>query len=80
MSLSHTDVVPAEYGPVGSGRPGASTRITGQYRANSQGKMGNVLPFQAAVAFGYVMNQIGPRWQNPRTRALVNAVYESLAR
>jgi CubicO group peptidase (beta-lactamase class C family) len=32
------------------------------------------------VAFGYVMNQMGPRWQNPRTRALVDAVYESLAR
>jgi hypothetical protein len=28
----------------------------------------------------YVMNQMGPRWQNPRTRALVDAVYESLAR
>jgi hypothetical protein len=27
-----------------------------------------------------VMNQMGPRWQNPRTRALVDAVYESLAR
>ncbi len=32
------------------------------------------------IAFGYVMNQMGPRWQNPRTRALVDAVYESLAR
>jgi CubicO group peptidase (beta-lactamase class C family) len=27
------------------------------------------------IAFGYVMNQMGPRWQNPRTRALVDAVY-----
>jgi hypothetical protein len=26
------------------------------------------------------MNQMGPRWQNPRTRALVDAAYESLAR
>jgi len=26
------------------------------------------------------MNQMGPRWQNPRTRALVDAVYESLER
>jgi hypothetical protein len=25
-------------------------------------------------AFGYVMNQMGPRWQNPRTRALLDAV------
>jgi len=26
------------------------------------------------------MNQMGPRWQNPRTHALVDAVYESLER
>jgi CubicO group peptidase (beta-lactamase class C family) len=32
----------------------------------------------SGVAFGYVMNQIGPRWQNPRTRALVDAVYACL--
>jgi hypothetical protein len=25
-----------------------------------------------------VMNQMGPRWQNPRTRALIDAVYQSL--
>ena len=30
------------------------------------------------VAFGYVMNQMGPRWQNPRTRALIDAVYACL--
>jgi len=30
------------------------------------------------IAFGYVMNQMGPRWQNPRTRALVDAVYACL--
>jgi CubicO group peptidase (beta-lactamase class C family) len=30
------------------------------------------------VAFGYVMNQMGPRWQNPRNRALIDAVYRSL--
>jgi len=33
---------------------------------------------QSGVAFGYVMNQMGPRWQNPRTRALVDAVYACL--
>jgi CubicO group peptidase (beta-lactamase class C family) len=33
---------------------------------------------ESGVAFGYVMNQMGPRWQNPRTRALVDAVYECL--
>lgn len=32
------------------------------------------------VAFGYVMNHVIPRWQSPRNRALVDAVYESLAR
>lgn len=30
------------------------------------------------LGFGYVMNQMGPRWQNPRNRALMNAVYECL--
>ncbi|MEY3744579.1 MAG: hypothetical protein RLZ48_257, partial [Actinomycetota bacterium] len=30
------------------------------------------------VAFGYVMNQMGPRWQNPRNRALMDAVFASL--
>jgi len=33
---------------------------------------------QARVGFGYVMNQMGPRWQNPRNRALIEAVYASL--
>ena len=48
VSLSHTDVVPAGYGPVGSGRPGTATRITDS-TATSPGQDGNVLPFQAAV-------------------------------
>ena len=30
------------------------------------------------VAFGYVMNHVVPRWQSPRNRALVDAVYASL--
>jgi CubicO group peptidase (beta-lactamase class C family) len=33
---------------------------------------------EAELAFGYVMNHMGPRWQNPRTRALIDAVYDSL--
>jgi CubicO group peptidase (beta-lactamase class C family) len=33
----------------------------------------------SGVAFGYVMNQLGPRWQNPRNRALIDAVFASLA-
>lgn len=32
----------------------------------------------AGVAFGYVMNHVIPRWQSPRNRALVDAVYASL--
>jgi CubicO group peptidase (beta-lactamase class C family) len=32
----------------------------------------------AGVAFGYAMNRSGPRWQNPRNRALIDAVYASL--
>ena len=31
------------------------------------------------VAFGYVMNQVIPRWQSTRNRALIDAVYASLA-
>lgn len=30
------------------------------------------------VAFGYAMNHVIPRWQSPRNRALVDAVYASL--
>lgn len=33
---------------------------------------------QARVAFGYVTNDMGPRWQNPRNRALIEAIYASL--
>lgn len=33
---------------------------------------------EAGVAFAYVMNDLGPRWQNPRNRALVDAIYASL--
>jgi CubicO group peptidase (beta-lactamase class C family) len=32
----------------------------------------------ARLAFAYTMNRSGPRWQNPRTRALIDAVYASL--
>ena len=30
------------------------------------------------VAFGYVMNHVIPRWQSPRNRALVDALYDCL--
>jgi CubicO group peptidase (beta-lactamase class C family) len=33
---------------------------------------------EADLAFGYVMNDMGPRWQNPRNRALIDAVYDCL--
>ena len=33
---------------------------------------------EARVAFGYVTNDMGPRWQNPRNRALLDALYPSL--
>ena len=33
----------------------------------------------AGLAFGYVMNHVIPRWQSPRNRALVDAVYAALA-
>jgi CubicO group peptidase (beta-lactamase class C family) len=32
----------------------------------------------AGVAFAYVMNHGGPQWQDPRNRALIDAVYEAL--
>ena len=31
------------------------------------------------LAFGYVMNHVIPRWQSPRNRALVDAVYRACA-
>jgi CubicO group peptidase (beta-lactamase class C family) len=33
---------------------------------------------EAGIGFGYVMNDMGARWQNPRNRALVDSVYASL--
>jgi CubicO group peptidase (beta-lactamase class C family) len=33
---------------------------------------------QSGVAFGYVTNDMGPRWQNPRNGALLEAIYASL--
>jgi CubicO group peptidase (beta-lactamase class C family) len=32
----------------------------------------------AGLAFGYVTNQMGPRWRNPRNRALIDAAYSCL--
>jgi CubicO group peptidase (beta-lactamase class C family) len=33
---------------------------------------------QTRLAFGYVTNDMGPRWQNPRNRTLIEAVYACL--
>ena len=33
----------------------------------------------AGVAFAYVTNDMGPRWQNPRNKALLASIYECLA-
>jgi CubicO group peptidase (beta-lactamase class C family) len=32
----------------------------------------------AELAFGYAINTMGPRWQNPRNKALIDAVYACL--
>lgn len=44
----------------------------------SGGSLGFADP-QAQVAFAYVMNRGGGQWQDPRNRALIDAVYASLA-
>ncbi len=33
---------------------------------------------EAGVAFGYITSEMGPRWQNPRNKALIDAIYASL--
>jgi CubicO group peptidase (beta-lactamase class C family) len=33
---------------------------------------------EAGLAIGYVTSQMGPRWQNPRNRAVIDALYDSL--
>jgi CubicO group peptidase (beta-lactamase class C family) len=55
---------------------GPSARSFGHFGAG--GSLGFADP-DARLSFGYVMNRSGPRWQNPRNRALIDAVYESLA-
>lgn len=55
---------------------GPNPRAFGHFGAG--GSVGFCDP-ESGVAFGYVMNQIGARWQNPRNRALIDAVFDSLA-
>ncbi|HWA30341.1 MAG TPA: serine hydrolase domain-containing protein [Rhizomicrobium sp.] len=54
---------------------GPNPRSFGHFGAG--GSLGFCDP-DADVAFGYVTNDMGPRWQNPRNRALMEAVYASL--
>ncbi len=54
---------------------GPNPRAFGHFGAG--GSLGFADP-DAGLAFGYVMNRSGPRWQNPRNRALIDAVYASL--
>jgi CubicO group peptidase (beta-lactamase class C family) len=54
---------------------GPNARGFGHFGAG--GSLGFCDP-QARIAFGYVTNDMGPRWQNPRNRALIGAVYASI--
>ncbi len=59
-----------------SERPlGPNPRSFGHFGAG--GSLG-FADLDARLAFAYVMNRSGPRWQNPRNRALIDAVYASL--
>lgn len=54
---------------------GPGPRCFGHFGAG--GSVGFCDP-DAGLAFGYVTNQMGPRWRNPRNRALIDACYASL--
>ena len=54
---------------------GPNAEAFGHYGAG--GSVGFCDP-TAKVGFGYVMNQMGPRWQNPRNKALIEALYHCL--
>jgi len=54
---------------------GTNARSFGHFGAG--GSLGFADP-DARLAFAYVMNNPGPRWQNPRNRALIDAVYAAV--
>jgi CubicO group peptidase (beta-lactamase class C family) len=54
---------------------GRSQRAFGHFGAG--GSVGLCDP-DAGVALGYVTSQMGPRWQNPRNRALIDAAFDCL--
>jgi CubicO group peptidase (beta-lactamase class C family) len=63
--------------PTNPRRPfGPNPRSFGHF--GTGGALGFADP-HAGVAFGYVMNHVIPRWQSTRNRALIDAVYGSLA-
>jgi CubicO group peptidase (beta-lactamase class C family) len=55
---------------------GPNPRAFGHFGAG--GSLGFCDP-DAGVAFGYAINTMGPRWKNPRNRALIDACYGCLA-
>jgi len=61
--------------PQAERRLGPNNEAFGHFGAG--GSLGFCDPV-ARVAFAYVTNDMGPRWQNPRNRALIEAIYESL--
>jgi CubicO group peptidase (beta-lactamase class C family) len=54
---------------------GPGPRAFGHFGAG--GPVGFADP-EAGVGFGYVTSQMGPRWRNPRNRALIDAVFACL--
>jgi CubicO group peptidase (beta-lactamase class C family) len=54
---------------------GPNPRSFGHFGAG--GSLGFADP-DASLAFGYAINAMGPRWQNPRNRALIDACYGCL--
>ncbi len=54
---------------------GPGPRCFGHFGAG--GSVGFCDP-DAGLAFGYVTNKMGPRWRNPRNRALIDASYRCL--
>lgn len=61
--------------PIPERRFGPHDEAFGHYGAG--GSVGFCDPV-SRVGFGYVMNQMGPRWQNPRNRALIDSLFSCL--